>query len=91
MIQFFKNNIEPRKKLRTAEIIVLGIERTGRGFRLAVYGLFSFSLKIHFKGRQLPAERRFFKISFALVIRATGFWQPAGQKIFPFTPYTTAF
>ena len=67
------------------------IERTGRGFRLAVYGLFSFSLKIHFKGRQLPAERRFFKISFALVIRATGFWQPAGQKIFPFTPYTTAF
>ena len=23
MIQFFKNNIEPRKKLRTAEIIVL--------------------------------------------------------------------
>ena len=67
------------------------IERTGRGFRLAVYGLFSFSLKIHFKGRQLPAERRFFKISFALVIRETGFWQPAGQRIFPFTPYNTAF
>ena len=25
------------------------------------------------------------------VIRETGFWQPAGQRIFPFTPYTTAF
>ena len=44
----------------------------------------------HFKGRQLPAGRGFFKISFALVIRATGFWQPAGQRIFPFTPHTTA-
>ena len=53
-------------------------------------GLFSFPLKIHFKGRQLPAGRGFFKISFALVIRATGFWQPAGQRIFPFTPYNTS-
>jgi hypothetical protein len=66
------------------------IERTGRGFRPAVDGLFPFSLKIHFKGRQLPAERRFFKISFALVIRERRFWQPAGQRIFPFTPHTTA-
>ena len=56
------------------------IERTGRGFRPAVDGLFPFSLKIHFKGRQLPAERRFFKISFALVIRERGFWQPAGRE-----------
>ena len=45
-------------------------------------GLFSFPLKIHFKGRQLPAGRGFFKISFALVIRVAGFWQPAGQRIF---------
>ena len=66
------------------------IERTGQGFRLAMGGLFSFPLKIHFKGRQLPAGRGFFKISFALVIRATGFWQPARQRIFPFTPHTTA-
>ena len=66
------------------------IERTGRGFRPAVDGLFPFSLKIHFKGRQLPAERRFFKISFALVIRERRFWQPAGQRIFPFTPYNTS-
>lgn len=53
-------------------------------------GIITFPLKIHFKGRQLPAGRGFFKISFALVIRATGFWQPAGQRIFPFTPHTTA-
>ena len=66
------------------------IERTGQGFRLAMGGLFSFPLKIHFKGRQLPAGRGFFKISFASVIRVAGFWQPAGQRIFPFTPYTTA-
>ena len=58
------------------------IERTGRGLRPAVGGLFSFPLKIHFKGRQLPAGRGFFKISFALVIRATGFWQPAGREFF---------
>ena len=63
------------------------IERTGRGLRPAVGGLFSFPLKIHFKGRQLPAGRGFFKISFASVIRATGFWQLAGQKNFPFTYY----
>jgi len=41
------------------------------------------------KGRQLPAVRGFFKFSFALVIRETGFWQPTGQRIFPFTPYNT--
>ena len=52
---------------------------------------FSFPLKIHFKSRLLPAGRGFFNISFALVIRATGFWQLAGQRIFSFTPYTTAF
>ena len=63
------------------------IERTAQGLRPAVGGLFSFPLKIHFKGCQLPAGWGFFKISFALVIRATGFWQPAGQRIFPFTPY----
>ena len=56
------------------------IERIGQGLRPVVGGLFSFPLKIHFKGRQLPAGRRFFKISFALVIRATGFWQPAGRE-----------
>ena len=55
--------------------------------RPAVGGLFSFPLKIHFKGRQLPAERGFFKFSFALVIRKTGFWQPAGQKNFSLTYY----
>ena len=51
---------------------------------------FFLSPKIHLKGRQLPAGRRFFKFSFALVIRETGFWQPAGQRIFPFTPYNTS-
>ena len=61
-----------------------------RGFAARWLRLFPFPLKIHFKGRQLPAGRGFFKISFALVIRATGFWQPAGQRIFPFTPHTTA-
>ena len=58
------------------------IERTGRGFRPAVDGLFSFPLKIHLKGRCLPAGWGFFKISFALVIRERRFWQPAGQRIF---------
>ncbi|WP_204224278.1 HsdM family class I SAM-dependent methyltransferase [Mailhella massiliensis] len=67
------------------------IERTGRGFQPAVRGLFFLSPKIHSKGRQLPAVRGFFKFSFALVIRETGFWQPTGQRIFPFTPYNTAF
>ena len=67
------------------------IERIEQDLRPAVGDLFSFPLKIHFKGRQLPAGRGFFKISFALVIRVTGFWQPAGQRIFPFTPHTTAF
>ena len=51
---------------------------------------FSFPLKIHFKSRLLPAGRGFFNISFALVIRATGFWQLAGQRIFSFTPYNTS-
>ena len=55
---------------------------TGRGFQPAVRGPFFFPLKIHFKGRQLPAGRGFFKISFALVSRETGFWQPAGQENF---------
>ena len=53
-----------------------------RGFAARWLRLFPFPLKVHFKGRQLPAGRRFFKISFASVIRATGFWQPAGQRIF---------
>ena len=44
--------------------------------------LFPFPLKIHFKGRQLPAGREFFKISFASVMRESEFWQPAGQVIF---------
>jgi hypothetical protein len=61
-----------------------------RGFAARWLRLFPFPLKIHFKDRQLPAGRGFFKISFALVIRATGFWQPARQRIFPFTPHTTA-
>ena len=72
-------------------LVLSHIERTGQDFRPAVGGLFSFPLKIHFKGRQLPAVRGFFKFSFALVIRETGFWQPTGQRIFPFTPYNTAF
>ena len=42
------------------------IERTGQGFRLAMGGLFSFPLKIHFKGRQLPAGRGFSQIFFCL-------------------------
>ena len=58
------------------------IERTEQGLRPAVGGLFSFPLKIHFKGRQLPAGRGFFKISFASVMRESEFWQPAGQRIF---------
>src|SRR5699024_6769989 len=62
----------------------------GTGLCCPLAAAFSLSAKIHFKGRQLPAGRGFFKISFALVIRATGFWQPAGQRIFPFTPHTTA-
>ena len=67
------------------------VHRTDRtGLAARWLRLFPFPLKIHFKGRQLPAGRGFFKISFALVIRATGFWQPAGQRIFPFTPHTTA-
>ena len=52
---------------------------------------FFLSPKMHLKGRQLPADRELFKFSFALVIREIGFWQPVGQRIFPFTPYTTAF
>ena len=67
------------------------IERTGQGFRPAVDGLFSFPLKIHFKGRQLPAGRGFFKISFALVIRATGFWQPVGREFFLSLPTTPVY
>ena len=42
------------------------IERTRRGLRPAVGGLFSFPLKIHFKGRQLPACRGFSQIFFCL-------------------------
>ena len=42
------------------------IERTGRGLRPAVGGLFSFPLKIHFKGRQLPVGRGFSQIFFCL-------------------------
>ena len=60
-----------------------------RGFAARWLRLFPFPLKIHFKGRQLPAGKRFFKISFALVIRVTGFWQSAGERIFSFTPYNT--
>lgn len=59
-----------------------------RGFTARWLRLFPFPLKIHFKGRQLPAGRGFFKISFALVIRATGFWQPAEQVIFSLLPTT---
>ena len=62
-----------------------------RGFAARWLRLFPFPLKIHFKGRQLPAGRGFFKISFASVMRESEFWQPAGQRIFPFTPHTTAF
>ncbi|MDY3617471.1 hypothetical protein [Agathobaculum sp.] len=58
-----------------------------RGFATRWLRYFSFPLKIHLKSRQLPAGQRFFKISFALVIRERGFWQPAGQKNFAFTSY----
>ena len=86
------------------------IERTGRGLRPAVDGLFPFRqydagtglccplaaafpfpLKIHFKGRQLPAGRGFFKISFASVMRERGFWQPAGREFFLSLPTTPHF
>ena len=53
-----------------------------RGFAARWLRLFPFPLKIHFKGRQLPAGREFFKISFASVMRESEFWQPAGQVIF---------
>ena len=62
----------------------------GAGLSARCTRLFFLSPKIHLKGRQLPAERGLFKFSFALVIRATGFWQPAGQRIFLFTPYNTS-
>ena len=55
-----------------------------RGFAARWLRLFPFPLKIHFKGRQLPAERRFLKIFFASVMRESEFWQPAGQKFFSF-------
>ena len=62
----------------------------GAGLSARCARSFFLSPKIHLKGRQLPAVRGFFKFSFALVIRETGFWQPAGQRIFPFTPYNTS-
>ena len=62
-----------------------------RGFAARWLRLFPFPLKIHFKGRQLPAERGLFKIFFASVMRESEFWQPAGQRNFPFTPHTTTF
>ncbi|OJT80605.1 hypothetical protein BM533_03825 [Clostridioides difficile] len=62
----------------------------GTGLCCPLAAAFSLSAKDTFQRPQLPAGRGFFKISFALVIRATGFWQPAGQRIFPFTPHTTA-
>lgn len=65
------------------------IERTEQDLRPAVSGLFSFPLKIHFKGRQLPAGRGFFKISFTSVMRESEFWQPVGQRIFSLSLPTT--
>ena len=62
-----------------------------QGFAARWLRLFPFPLKIHFKGCQLPAGRGFFKISFALVIRATGFWQPAGREFFLSLPTTPAY
>ena len=52
---------------------------------------FFFPLKIHLQ-RPLcyPLDGDFSKFLLPLVIRATGFWQPAGQRIFPFTPYNTS-
>ena len=67
------------------------IERTGQGLRPAVGGLFSFPLKIHFKAASYPLDGDFSKISFALVIRATGFWQPAGREFFLSLPTTPAY
>ena len=51
---------------------------------------FSFPLKIHFKSRLLPAGRGFFNISFALVIRATGFGNWRGREFFLSLPTTPA-
>lgn len=62
-----------------------------RGFAARWLRLFPFPLKIHFKGRQLPAGRGFFKISFASVMWKTGFWQPAGREFFLSLPTTPRF
>ena len=58
------------------------IERTEQDLRPAVGGLFSFPLKIHFKGRQLPAGRRFFQISFRFCNTGKGILATGGAENF---------
>ena len=60
------------------------IERTRRGLRPAVGGLFSFPLKIHFKGRQLPAGRGFSQIFFCLSNPGSRILATGGAENFSF-------
>ena len=62
----------------------------GTGLCCPLAAAFSLSAKDTFQRPPATRWTGIFQISFALVIRATGFWQPAGQRIFPFTPHTTA-
>lgn len=61
------------------------IERTGQSLRPTVGGLFPFPLKIHFKGRQLPAEREIF--SLLPTTDKNQKCQTPGQKNFSLTYY----
>ena len=84
--------VPPKKQLAISPCLVFPyIERTGQDFRPAVGGLFSFREYYSAEGLCYPLDGDFLKISFASVMRERGFWQPAGQRIFPFTPHTTAF
>ena len=56
----------------------------GCSSRPAVGGLFSFPLKIHFRSRQLPAERRFFQISFRFCNTGKGILATGGAENFSF-------
>ena len=67
------------------------IERTEQDLRPAVGGLFSFPLKIHFKSRQLPAGWKFSQNFFCFCNAGNRILATGGQRIFPFTPHTTAF
>ena len=60
------------------------IERTGQGLRPAVGGLFSFPLKIHFKGRQLPAGREFSQNFFCFCNAGNRILATSGAENFSF-------